>query len=444
MYEILIKTQPGTEYVEITGEDLAEFSTYTDLFLSIANDSNSPYYVDNSEVWRRLCSCIEQVMVTIPGYCPTIFDSLLCFNTTRAGHTQTAPCPADHPVFNAAQSSASKECQEDATWWKHPETNLTWSDYTDCVPVDHFHHSMSNLTVFGLSLSLIFLIMSLIIFFSFPSLSCGRVTMHKNLFIAIVLSNISWLVYYFFLLEKYFINADVLWCQALHIFTTYFTVTTYFWMMCEGAYLQLLLLDAFHKDKYRVWGLIILGWLFPLLLIIIYYSIVYDLRTELCWSDFGDTNWFLAVPVIIIILLNIVFLSNVIRMLKSKLHADTPAHNTGRRNTRYRINKTTMKQTKSAIFLIPILGINYLILPIRPEPGTTSKQFEQLYDFFSSFSSSFQGFFVSLLLCFTNNEVISLIKKRWNQFSASRNINFSFRPLVPLAAVSQSDNHTEY
>jgi len=75
MYEILIKTQPSTEYVEITGEDLVEFSTYTDLFLSIANDSNSPYYVDNSEVWRRLCSCIEQVMVIIPGYCLTIFDS---------------------------------------------------------------------------------------------------------------------------------------------------------------------------------------------------------------------------------------------------------------------------------------------------------------------------------------------------------------------------------
>ena len=160
-----------------------------------------------------------------------------------------------------------------------------------------------------------------------------------------------------------------------------------------------------------------------------------------CWSDFGSTNWFLAAPVIIIISLNIVFLSNVIRMLRSKLTADTPSHN-ARRSTKYRINQTTMKQAKAAIFLIPILGINYLLLPIRPEPGTTSEHFEQLYDFLSSFSSSFQGFFVSFLLCFTNSEVINLVKKRWNQFSVSRNLSFSFSNLY-IPGVSRSEGPTE-
>jgi hypothetical protein len=301
---------------------------------------------------------------------------------------------------------------------------------------------MSTLNVVGLSLSLIFLTTSLIIFFSFNTLSCGRVTMHKNLFIAFALSNISWLLYYFFIFEKYFISADIFWCQALHILTTYCTLTTYFWMLCEGAYLQLLLLDAFHNDKYRVWGLMILGWTLPLLLTIPYYSLVHTMKIGLeCWSDFGSTNWFLAAPVIIIISLNIVFLSNVIRMLRSKLTADTPSHN-ARRNTKYRINQTTMRQAKAAIFLIPILGINYLLLPIRPEPGTTSEHFEKLYDFLSSFSSSFQGFFVSLLICFTNSEVINLAKKRWNQFSASRNLNFSFSYLH-IPGASRSENPTE-
>ena len=128
-------------------------------------------------------------------------------------------------------------------------------------------------------------------------------------------------------------------------------------------------------------------------------------------------------------------------MLRSKLTADTPFRD-ARRNTKYRINQTTMKQAKAAIFLVPILGINYLLLPIRPEPGTTSEHFEQLYDFLSSFSSSFQGFFVSLLLCFTNSEVINLVKKRWNQFSASRNLSFSFS-LLHIPGTSRSEVPTE-
>ena len=81
---------------------------------------------------------------------------------------------------------------------------------------------------------------------------------------------------------------------------------------------------------------------------------------------FGNTNLFLAIPVIIIILLNILFLSNVIKMLRSKLTADASTQPlNARRNTSHRINSANMKQAKAALFLIPILGINYLLLPIR-------------------------------------------------------------------------------
>ena len=104
----------------------------------MTNNSSSPYFIENQDVFSRMSDCMEQVTFTPPGFCPVIFDSLLCFTMTSAGSTQTAPCPADHPVFNAANSSASKLCQEDATWWKHPETNLTWSDYTNCVSLGTF------------------------------------------------------------------------------------------------------------------------------------------------------------------------------------------------------------------------------------------------------------------------------------------------------------------
>ena len=54
---------------------------------------------------------------------------------------------------------------------------------------------MTTLSVAGYSVSIFFLLISLLIFFQFRSLSCGRVTMHKNLFLALTLSSVFWLCY---------------------------------------------------------------------------------------------------------------------------------------------------------------------------------------------------------------------------------------------------------
>lgn len=30
---------------------------------------------------------------------------------------------------------AFKKCMENGEWWRHPETNMTWSNYTQCVNI---------------------------------------------------------------------------------------------------------------------------------------------------------------------------------------------------------------------------------------------------------------------------------------------------------------------
>ena len=231
-----------------------------------------------------------------------------------------------------------------------------------------------------------------------------------------------------------FINGDTYWCITVHVSTTYFTLTTYFWMLCEGAYLQLLLMDAFHDDKKRVRILFFVGWILPLLVVIPYYFIFYN--SEKCWAQFEEPHLFLTIPVVIIITLNIFFLSNVIRLLRSKLEADAPTQPLNRRNTKFAIYNANMKQAKAALFLIPILGINYLLFPFRPEES-------KVYDILSAITTSFQGFFVALLLCLTNSEVINIIQKRWNQFAVSRNLNISFTHLVTIPFNSRSDHVSE-
>ena len=191
----------------------------------------------------------------------------------------------------------------------------------------------------------------------------------------------------------------VLWCRILHIITIYFTLSTYLWMLCEGAYLHLLLVAPFMDENCRVLCLTILGWTAPVFFIIPY--MIYRQQNENfhCWMDMGDSNWFIAIPVIIVIILNIIFLYNVIHILRGKLSIST-GDSTSHDN---------IKQARAILFLIPILGINFMLLPIRPSDDSPLEYF---YDILSTISSSFQGVFVSTLLCFTNSQVIGEVKKQ--------------------------------
>jgi hypothetical protein len=51
------------------------------------------------------------------------------------------------------------------------------------------------LQVAGLSVSLAALLVSLFLFLYFKSLSCSRISLHKNMFTSLALNNISWIVW---------------------------------------------------------------------------------------------------------------------------------------------------------------------------------------------------------------------------------------------------------
>ena len=75
---------------------------------------------------------------------------------------------------------------------------------------------------------------------------------------------------------------------------------------------------------------------------------------------------------------------------------------------------------KAVLLLVPILGINYVLVPIRPEKDSA---LENSYHILAVIFSSFQGCFVAFLLCFTNSEVISQITRRWAVLSSQANYN---------------------
>ena len=80
-----------------------------------------------------------------------------------------------------------------------------------------------------------------------------------------------------------------------------------------------------------------------------------------------------------------------------------------------------MKSARAVLILIPIFGVHFLLIPMRPETGS---QLEYVYEVVFCISTSTQGLSVSFLLCFCNSDVSSLIKKRF--FHILNNIGSHF------------------
>ena len=194
-------------------------------------------------------------------------------------------------------------------------------------------------------------------------------------------------------------SANDIWCRVLHVLTTYLMLTTYFWMLCEGAYLRMILVKTFIKEELWIFWLAIVGWIIPAVILIPYVFFRHNYENQLCWMDHGQSMIFLAVPVIIVILINIFFLCSVINVLRSKLIFE---------NNFNKNNDITLKSARAVLILVPIFGVHFLLLPMRPETGSN---LEYVYEVIASITTSTQGLGVSFLLCFCNNDISSIIKK---------------------------------
>ena len=117
----------------------------------------------------------------------------------------------------------------------------------------------------------IYLFSSGLICHIFRTLHCGRITMHKNLFLSMSINNIFWIIWYLCVLyQQDVISNNPVWCRALHCIKTYFMMTTYSWMLCEGSYLQLLLANTWGVKRWQLWTLIASGWSVPLFVMVPY------------------------------------------------------------------------------------------------------------------------------------------------------------------------------
>ncbi|KAK2151258.1 hypothetical protein LSH36_369g00003 [Paralvinella palmiformis] len=73
----------------------------------------------------------------------------------------------------------------------------------------------------------------------------------------------------------------------------------------------------------------------------------------------------------------------------------------------------TRKAVRATLILIPLLGLQFILFPFAPEEK--DQIIYHVYRMGSAFVTSFQGFFVALIFCFLNGEILSLVKRKWEQ-----------------------------
>ncbi|XP_078340648.1 secretin receptor-like [Crassostrea virginica] len=377
-------------------------------------------------------------------YCHATFDNIMCWPRTRAGTTLEQDCPNYINNFDT-RAKARRRCLPDGTWYIHPETNSTYTDFTACASADteddtrdnHFDHlpTIKRLYMTGYSVSLAALLVAIILMLWCRRLHCQRNAIHINLFVSFVLRSLICLIKESFHTPEgsstVINNTATLttsgsnWsCKLVFSVFNYIIVANYTWIFIEGLYLHnLIFITTFKKSK-RFYIYILFGWCSPVLCVVPWVIVRRYLEDTLCWSTHSADNkfvWIIRGPIVFTVVINFLFFLNIIRVLFTKLtavHMSDPH--------RYR------KLARSTLVLIPLFGVYYMISVVMPEcmdPGL-----ELVWLYVESGVNSFQGLIVAILFCFCNGEVQHEIRKKWNRRWALRRLStFSTRSTRTLS-----------
>ncbi|XP_055643083.1 PDF receptor isoform X2 [Toxorhynchites rutilus septentrionalis] len=407
-------------------------------------------YTDGSQLFLNatLDSCAlkyEEFVIpnTVP-YCNWTWDTILCWPPTPAGSVIKQRCPSAHGIDTS--KFAERRCSAEGRWEGKPGPTpglLGWTNYTPCyspeviqlfrklyargstdeveVKID-IAEKTRTLEIVGFSLSLTALILSLVIFCKFStylhifsrSLRNNRTRIHKNLFVAMVIQVIIRLTLYIDQAiirnggkqygneTRHGIDNTPYLCEASYVLLEYARTCMFMWMFIEGLYLHNVVTVTVFQDRFPLTLYALLGWGGPVALTSIWaVTTGQHIGQQKCWWGYNLTPyyWILEGPRLAVVLLNLIFLMNIIRVLVVKLRQ---SHTSDVEQVR--------KAVRAAIVLVPLLGITNILNMTEAPLEKTALEFA-LWSYITHFLTSFQGFFIALLYCFLNGEVRGALMK---------------------------------
>lgn len=248
-----------------------------------------------------------------------------------------------------------------------------------------------------------------------------------NLFVSFALNNALWLAWYALVVRAPdTAAASPAWCRVLNGTLQYAMLTNYTWMLCEGVYLHTVLVSAFVSERRLVRALLAAGWLLPAPAVAVYAARRGLGDEPLCWMDEAAPRPELAVLAVTAVLLNLAFLCNIVRVLCTKLRAGGAAGGAAARPS-----ATALHALRATCLLAPLLGLQYLLMPIKP-PRTA--RWWLAYEYVAALSTSLQGLCVAVLYCFCNGEVLAQLRRRWRVLTFRPRANSTTNTTVSVSA----------
>ncbi|KAG7212480.1 hypothetical protein KM043_012793 [Ampulex compressa] len=403
---------------------------------------------------REFCNTQYKHFVPPHGelWCNSVWDLLLCWPPTKASTTIKQRCPFEDG-FDTTKF-VEKKCGYNGRWEGQNGTASGddspngWANYTTCLTPEMLRlhgkvytnilegemkmdiaEKTRTLEFVGLSISLIALLASLVIFCRFRSLRNTRTRIHKNLFVAMVVQVLIRLILYIDIeilrrktngVQQGIGNTPVL-CEATYVLLEYAKTAMFMWMFIEGLFLHnMVTVTVFQETSYyRMYRFV--GWGCPVVMTLVWAIITalyYHPKSKFlrCWSGYNLSSyfWILEGPRFAVILLNFLFLLNIIRVLVAKLRESHTSE-----------IEQVLKAVRAAVVLLPLLGITNVLFMIEA-PLDNVRNFA-LWSYTTHFLRSFQGLFIATLYCFLNGEVRLALDKTISVYLSLRGTDLQAR-----------------
>ncbi|XP_037283796.2 calcitonin gene-related peptide type 1 receptor isoform X1 [Rhipicephalus microplus] len=412
-----------------------------DCHLPDINNESSPLFLAfrTKAIGRLWANCVREAMAccqymlktpqrTEGVYCNRTWDGLTCYEDTDVNRNVSKVCPRVLYIYSKPHCEyySTRWCHENGSWYRLMNVERTF--YTSCAPkpwvsgeyVGVYHYSIGLFT-----LSVLSLIPALFIFNWYKAIQVPRIMIHKHLCFAVMMCGVMYIIdHSVFTLDdvkptkytKNLTHSNAWWCKLLSVLNRYFMVSQYTWMLCEGYYLHRLVAQAFSKQM-NLKLCYIFGWGLPAVLVIIYSILRATQSDDRCWRNVMVYDYAFTGPILTCLAVNIFFMIHVIYILVTKL-----------RQRNVSDTENFRKILRAVVILIPVFGVHF-VLTTFVSPASCTAYLKKLYAEWSIVG--LQGFFVSLIFCYLNGEIQSLMKRSYSRYKNDRSISRRHRPSMP-------------
>ncbi|XP_033095474.1 adhesion G protein-coupled receptor E2-like [Anneissia japonica] len=261
--------------------------------------------------------------------------------------------------------------------------------------------TLSLMSKVCVSMSLIALIVSLIIYCIFPELwKSLRISIHKNLVVNMILMQSLFI----FGIDK---TGHKIVCAAVSVLLHFTALNTFTWMFGEAVYLLFKVSTSAPSQHNRLRNYMAVCYGIPLIIVVISsagFTSGYTHGNN-CWlNPERGMIWAFVAPAICIAMVNTGIMCIVLRIIYKRA-GNMVGKPAAARNKFKQLRKTT----RGTFMLLPLMGCTWLIGPFTVNSDTV------FLDYAFNVLNGCQGIFIFVIYCLFDNETNECLKKRWKK-----------------------------